>query len=476
VNVEIRIQAALAHQKGPLASKARFKVWRWGRRTGKTRGAFIAATMGHGAQPNGKGFLQGGEIIWIARDYPNADTIWRKEILRRFANKAGFKVNKQDRRVECEANGGSLTIYSADNIDSVRGGNWDGVIVDEAAHVDLDSVWNDVIRPGLADTKGWAIQMSTTYTASFFNALCERIENGEMGPAWECIHLTAFDNPKMDRSEIEDMVKEYVDEVKLKQEVFAELVVPGGFAFPEWDASVHVRKDEPPHDWAWAGCIDWNYVQAGWFGIAAVNGDRIAFRWGMKFQKIEPFDLGFRIGMTLRERFPRPVYIVCDSQMDASTQGHITIMGEVQAGISKAYGGEGPALIKGPKGPNSRIQSKILVHKLLRFEKNADGTVSPWKAPKMTFHPDCVDAISSIPRLLRDPNNPEDVDTKQIIDGPYDAIRYLAMMHAPPLWREGSDRNEYSPDRHPGFEEGARRKWAHEQDDDEPHTRYVRAS
>lgn len=472
MEVQIKIQQALPHQKKPLLSKARFKVWRWGRRTGKTRAAFIAATVGHGAFPNGRGFLSGGEILWVARDYPNSDTVWRKEILRRFANKAGFKVNKQDRRVECEANGGSLTICSADNIDSVRGGDWDGVVVDEGAFVDLDNVWNDVIRPGLADRKGWAIIMSTTAPGSYFNQLCGQIDAGEKGPKWECVPLDARKNPKIDPQEFQDMHNDYLDEVKRACELYADLVVPGGFAFPEWDASIHVSKAEPPHDWSWAGCMDWNYVQAGWFGLAAVNGDRVAFRWGMKFQKMEPFDVGFRIGMTMRERFPRPVYIVADSQMFATTDGQQTIAGEVQAGLQKAYGGEGPALIKGPKGPNSRVQSKILIHKLLRCEKNADGTVSPWKAPKMTFHPDCVEAISTFPRLLRDEHNPEDVSTKQD-DHAYDAVRYLAMMHAPADWREDKQR-EVRPDRHPGFSEGVRRKWD-PNEEETPVTRYVRA-
>ena len=152
-DVVIQIQAPLAHQEEPLGSGVRFKVWRWGRRTGKTRGALIACCVGHGPRgsdglPHWRGFIGGGEVIWIARDYPNSDTIWRKEILKRFANKPGFKINKQDRRVTCEPTGGALTIVSADNIDSVRGGDWDGVVVDEAAHQDLDGVWNDVIRPG----------------------------------------------------------------------------------------------------------------------------------------------------------------------------------------------------------------------------------------------------------------------------------------------------------------------------------------
>lgn len=470
----VKLQAPLPHQKGPLDSTKRFKLWRWGRRTGKTRAKFIAACVGHGAEPNGKGFLNGGEILWVARDYPNSDTIWRKEIIRRFANKTGFNINKQDRRIECE-NGGSLTICSADNIDSVRGGDWDGVIIDEAAHIDLDNVWNEVIRPGLADRRGWAIIGSTTYTGSFFNQLCEKVETGELGEMWECVHLTARENPKIDSKEFEDLIRGYYDEVKLKQEVFAELVVPGGYAFPEWSNDVHVSKAEVPVDWAWVGCIDYNYQEPGWFGLAGVNGERIAFRWGYKFQRCEPFDLGYRIGTIISARFPRPVYIVGDSQMWASTVGTATIASEFQAGMNKAYSNDqAPALIPGPKGPNSRVQSKVLMHKKLAYERDKDGTVKPWKAPKLTFHPDCVDPILTIPKLTRDEKNPEDVLKVSSIDGPYDAIRYLIMQYAPANWRETDDRPEYRPDRHPGFTDGMRKRWRHEEEDYEPQTRYVR--
>lgn len=410
--------------------------------------------------------------MWVARDYPNSDTIWRKEILRRFANKPGFKINKQDKRVEFEMNGGSLTICSADNIDSVRGGNWDGVIIDEAAHIDLDTVWSEVIRPGLADTKGWAIIMSTTYTGSYFNELCELVMTGQRGKGWDHSHLTARSNPKIDPDEIEEMCAEYEDEVKLKQEVEAELVVPGGFAFPEWDSSVHVQKEEPPLEWNWVGCMDWNYVQPGWFGLAAVQGGRMFFRWEHKFQKSEPFDVGYRIGMVMRSRFQRPMYIVADSQMFATTQGTVTMAAEVQAGLAKAYGGDGPALIPGPKGPQSRIQSKVLIHQLLKFERNKDGTVSQWKAPRLTFHPDCAWAITSLPKLTRDPHNPEDILNVPTLACAYDGIRYLAMMHAPGDWR--TEKKEQKTDRHPGFSEGIRRKWGQEEEP-EPSSRYVRS-
>ena len=463
--VTINIQAPLAHQKDRLESEMRFKLWRKGRRWGKTRGAFIASTVGHGAKPNGKGFIYGGEILWIARDYPNSDTIWRKEILKRFANKPGFHVNKQDRRVTSEGTGGSLTVCSAENIDSVRGGDWDGVIIDEAAHMDLNTVWNDVVRPGLVDRKGWAIIMSTTKAGSYFNELCERCIEGKLGDTWGQWHGTAFDNPKLDASEIQEMVDEYGDEVKLKQEVYAELVVPGGLAFPEWNSSVHVSVAEPPREWIWAGCMDWGYVNPGWFGLAALGPDaEVAFRWELKFQKMEPYQVGFQIGSKLRS-FPRLVYITCDAQMYASTQSEVSVANDVQRGLSDALGPECPGMIAAPKGPNSTVTTKMQVHEALKWTPSKDNPNRPesrWKAPRMTFHPACGYAITTIPKLRRDEKNPEKVDTTGD-DHAYDGVRYLLATHRPKPTYEDHDTKD---DRHPGFR-GGRRKPKWQRDDDE---------
>ncbi len=460
--VIIHIAAPLDHQEGPIESPARFKVWRWGRRAGKTRGAFFAACVGHGAKPNGRGFLEGGEIIWVARDYPNSDVIWRKEILKRFANKPQFNVNKQDRRVTCEANGGTLTICSADNIDSVRGGDWDGVIVDEAAHQDLDGTWNEVIRPGLADRLGWAIIMSTTKTASYFNGLCERVIEGDLGETWQHVHMTAFDNEKISNDEIDLLISEYADEVKLKQEIYAELVVPGGFAFPEWNSSVHVSKAVPPPEWGLVGCMDWGYVNPGWFGLAALGPDtEVAFRWGFKFQKMEPFDVGYQIGVKLSANFGPVQFIVCDAQMRATTEGEVSIFDRVQMGLKKACGDFTPGLTVGPKGKNSRVNGKMQVHEGLKWTPHPDNPnkpISRWKAPRLTFHPDCGYAITTIPKLTRDERNPEDVNTLGE-DHAYDAIRYLLSMVHRVAQRPDESRQE-NMDRHPGLtRDGRKSRW-----------------
>ena len=57
-------------------------------------------------------------------------------------------------------NGARVRLYGADSPDSLRGLYMDGVILDEFADM-RPSVWGEVIRPLLADRRGWATFIGT---------------------------------------------------------------------------------------------------------------------------------------------------------------------------------------------------------------------------------------------------------------------------------------------------------------------------
>lgn len=460
--IRVEIQKALPHQVGPLDHPARFKVWRWGRRAGKTRAAFLASCLGHGARPNGKGFLQGGDILWIARDYTQAETIWYKELKPRFAGKpVVFEVNEQKKKIVFKQ-GGQIRVTSAENIDSDRGGAWDGVVIDEGAHVDLQYIYLDVIRPGLADTKGWLIVMSTTKAGSYFNQLCEECLAGNR-PGWEHTYRTAYDNPKIDDAEVDAMVEAYDDSAKLDQEIFAKLTVPGGLAFPEWDARAHVKDMTPPKDWDAVACLDWGYVRPGYFGYARLGRDReVYFEWEYPFQETEPYIVGRHAARKMMNHAgPLPLYIVADSQIFSQHEGAVTVADQITKGMMSLLGDRTPALLPCEKGPDSRLQGKVTMHQYLSFEKDdEEARPEAWEAPRLRFHPECREAIRSLSKIPRSPKNPEDVDT-DAFDHPYDAIRYLLQRVLPVEWRDDDEtwaKERVPQGRHPGFRNGARRK------------------
>lgn len=263
----VYIPTPLEHQRAPLASDARFKLWRWGRRTGKTRAKLRASIMGHGPkvvreQKTGKilcgytpgmempagcypsrlyrGVVEGARIAWVAKDYPQSREVWEEEIRARFSNANHCEVREADKILRISRGWGfkrgQLEVRSMESIDGMRGFKYDGVDVDEAAHVELQYAWRRVLRPTLTDSGGWAIMASTTKIGSFFNQLCTEVEAGNRtvtGPnRWESIHLTTNDNKALKADEIADLRADYPPgSTDAMEELDAELLEAHGELF-----------------------------------------------------------------------------------------------------------------------------------------------------------------------------------------------------------------------------------------------------
>lgn len=272
----------LSHQRPVLDHASKRKVWRAGRRTGKTRAALLAAVDGHGPRPKHgvpalPGMLQGGDVLWLSPDYPQSAAIWREEILRRFEGLPGVEVSKSERRVSIHGHG-SLELRSAEAIDGVRGRRFDGVIVDEAAFLDLEQALGAVLLPTLVDRDGWMLIIGSPNgghdgnnakrVPSYFNLLCEEVTSGKR-PGWAHWHNRTEDNATLSREVIKALRAEYPEgSLTAQQELDALLVAGGGRFYPEllagWDdwrctvAREGRRWDLP--DWAefW-GSYDWGY-------------------------------------------------------------------------------------------------------------------------------------------------------------------------------------------------------------------------
>lgn len=293
-----------------LDSAASKKVLRIGRRGTKTRFAFFAALMGHGPGwedniPAFKGVLQGFDVVWLAQTYTNLSTVlWREEIVPRMGHLPWIDLNTTKHDINVRGLG-SLMLRSADReaIDSVRGigKRLGGVIIDEAAWLDLRGALLDVILPALLDNDAWLIIMSTTNAASdggyddtgapqvpsYFNLICEEIRAGKRSSDWEEFTGTAFDNPTLNPKAIRDLIAEYpADSAKLKQEVFAELLKAGiGLALPKLSADRHiVPRFAVPSHWTQFGAFDWGFNHPWVFGWYCVDEDgnvvKIDTLWG----------------------------------------------------------------------------------------------------------------------------------------------------------------------------------------------------
>lgn len=94
------------------------------------------------------------------------------------------KVNEQKLSITLP-NGVTIRIYGADNPDALRGAYFDGAILDEVAQMKPE-VWGEVLRPALADRKGWAVFIGTPKGVNLFSQMydkaLERMAAGD--PDW----------------------------------------------------------------------------------------------------------------------------------------------------------------------------------------------------------------------------------------------------------------------------------------------------
>jgi phage terminase large subunit len=87
----------------------------------------------------------------------------------------GADVNESELRVDYH-NGGQVRLYGADNADALRGIYLDGVVLDEYGDMD-PRVWAEVIRPALADRRGWAVFIGTPKGRNDFYKLWKRSQS-----------------------------------------------------------------------------------------------------------------------------------------------------------------------------------------------------------------------------------------------------------------------------------------------------------
>ena len=72
-----------------------------------------------------------------------------------------------------------IRLYGADNPDALRGPYLDGVVLDEFADMKPE-VWHEVVRPMLADRRGWATFIGTPKGKNEFHRLYQNALKDEM--------------------------------------------------------------------------------------------------------------------------------------------------------------------------------------------------------------------------------------------------------------------------------------------------------
>ena len=105
-------------------------------------------------------------------------------------------------------NGSRITLYGADNPDSLRGiGLW-GAVFDEYSQ-QPSNIFTEIIRPALADHQGYAVWIGTPKGRNEFFRL---FQQSKKDPAWFSLLLTVKDTNVLPREELEDARKVMTEE------------------------------------------------------------------------------------------------------------------------------------------------------------------------------------------------------------------------------------------------------------------------
>lgn len=176
----------------------RFVVLVWHRRAGKTVFSVLKLLVAALACA-----LPRGRYAYVAPLLKQAKAVaW--DYLKHFARFIpGCTVNESELFVELP-NGARVRLFGADNPDSLRGIYLDGVVVDEVADI-KPNLWGEIIRPALADRKGWALFIGTPKGVNLFSELYYRALKGEDG--WGADLKRASETGVISAEEIENARK-----------------------------------------------------------------------------------------------------------------------------------------------------------------------------------------------------------------------------------------------------------------------------
>jgi len=164
-------------QDALLADGARFTVVVAHRRFGKTVFAIVRLLLA--AMSNEK---RAARYAYVAPFYRQAKAVawdYLKHYGRLFD---GARFHEGELRCDLR-NGARISLYGADDPDSLRGLYLDGVVLDEYAQMD-PRAWSEVIRPALADRAGWAVFIGTPMGR---NGLWRLYRQAQTEPGWRAV-------------------------------------------------------------------------------------------------------------------------------------------------------------------------------------------------------------------------------------------------------------------------------------------------
>ena len=216
LNIEL-----LPWQQDVWSDDTRFKIVAAGRRTGKSR--LAAWLLIVNALESSK-----GNVFYVAPTQGQArDIMW--QTLLELGNSVIVSSHINNLQIKL-INGATISLKGADRPETMRGVSLKFLVMDEYADMKPE-VFEQILRPALADQKGNALFIGTPMGRNHFYELYQYAELGD-DLTYKSWHFTSYDNPLLDAEEI-NVAKKSMSSYAFRQEFMASFEARGSEMFKE---------------------------------------------------------------------------------------------------------------------------------------------------------------------------------------------------------------------------------------------------
>ena len=216
LNIEL-----LPWQQDVWSDNTRFKIVAAGRRTGKSR--LAAWLLIVNALESSK-----GNVFYVAPTQGQArDIMW--QTLLELGNPVIVSSHINNLQIKL-INGATISLKGADRPETMRGVSLKFLVMDEYADMKPE-VFEQILRPALADQKGNALFIGTPMGRNHFYELYQYAELGD-DLTYKSWHFTSYDNPLLDAEEI-NVAKKSMSSYAFRQEFMASFEARGSEMFKE---------------------------------------------------------------------------------------------------------------------------------------------------------------------------------------------------------------------------------------------------
>ncbi len=347
--------------------------------------------------------LRDRQITKISNEFPG----WLGELSERQSDGLAFYL--KDRW-----GGGVITLRNLDDPTKYVGGEYSAIGVDQLEKIPLDTFnilrgsmrWPGIDRPFLLGT-GNPGGIGHAWNVAYFIERNYPPELQSMADEFTFVRARPEDNKHLSKDYWAQELNTLPDRLR-RAWVEGDYYAFVGQGFPYWNEDQHVIDPFViPDNWPRWRAVDWGFSAPFcclWFAKDIDIGRVYVYR--ELYQK----------GLTDRQQ-ARMIRELSGDEVIHFTYADPSMwksknLGDMVSSSPEEYAAEGVYLVK---GDNDRLSGKRKVDRMLM--PLADGK------PGLQVFRNCTNLIRTMPNLISDENNPEDIDTKQE-DHAYDTLKY----------------------------------------------------